>query len=465
MQYTNWASLASCQSSPSPKKSDVSCVLSRDRDTTTTTTTISGTQAPNTDRWRMASSSMNRITGNNGQSSSSSSSGSVEPLQKGCVAYAWMPNWSHTSAFSAPSGVAIGLKGGSERTVISSHLFSDSSKYAYGTLAVPLPRNAKTAREGTPLVKFLRELQWATKPVTSEDSPYGMSFSSGALLHCLNDCVSSELLEHSGSFVGLYSSPDRRHGFSERLWVVVQAGDAAASEKCYDLVKEEGDGGSHALNTTDASWRKNFEHSSSPFRKAKEASKARRTTLARAVLDGVLNFDHEDRDISAYNPITTITNVFSGGEHISDMCVYYAGCSPVKQAGEKGQIVLNESPHTGIFVLEGVKPVAQYLGAFPYGTGRISSLAPYAVRQRQQQKEALLPSSDVFVWESNDSSLGHPRLHYPASDLFRMRTQEFREMEIKLGRNPAAKVVHLRPVAVKLADPKRRKGDAKKAVN
>ncbi len=385
-----------------------------------------------TNIWNMADSSLVRIT--NGD------------LQAGCVKCTWMPNWSHNSTFSSPSGFALALERDSERAVVSPYIFRDPKKYAYGTVAIQLPIDAKNKLEGTPIVECLRRLD--RKPGDRTATPHLPS--TARLLERVRDSVPEELLEHPGSFAGLYASLDRKHDFTERLWVVVQAGDASAAEKAHRVVQEEVSSGK--FNTTDASWHSFVEQSNSPFRKAKDASRDRRASIVRRLMDDLLDVNHLGRDVSAYNPITTISDVFSRLRYSGKTCVYYSGCTPAKQDREKGRVVLNESPRTGIFVLHGVKPVIKYLGAFPYGTGRVGSLSPSAIRERSllSASDAPLPPN-VFCWEGGGGV--HPRLHHPASDLFRMRDREFREVEVKLGRDPSARVVHLRPIAVKMASP------------
>ncbi len=390
-----------------------------------------------TNIWNMADSSLVRIT--NGD------------LQAGCVKCTWMPNWSHNNTFSSPSGFALALERNSERAVVSPYIFRDPRKYAYGTVAIQLPIDAKNKLEGTPIVEFLRRLDRKSGDRTAAAAAATPHLPSTArLLERVHDSVPGELLEHPGSFAGLYASFDRKRDFSERLWVVVQAGDASAAEEAHRVVQEEAPGGK--FNTTDASWHSFVEQSNSPFRKAKDASRDRRASIVRRLMDELLDVNHLGKDVSAYSPITTISDVFSRLRYSGKTCVYYSGCTPAKQDREKGRVVLNESPRTGIFVLHGVKPVIKYLGAFPYGTGRVGSLSPSAIRERSllSPSDAPLPPN-VFCWEGGGGV--HPRLHHPASDLFRMRDREFREMEIKLGRDPSARVVHLRPIAVKMASP------------
>lgn len=390
-----------------------------------------------TNTWSIANNSLNRIT---------RGSKTQLPLQTGCLRCVWMPNWSHNSPFSAPAGFAIALQRNSYETSMSPFLFHTLGKYGYGTVAIPLPTNAKTNREGMPVLSYVRQLDRMATKTHHCHLP-----SSQALQHKLNDLIPGKYLEHGGSFAGLYVSTDRKQDFSEKLWVVVQAGDAEKSKKANRVLLQEGAMGSREFNTTEESWNKYVEWSTAPFAKAKIASKERRSVLSNLLLNDLLDLDHEGRDISAYDPITTVTDVFSRLRHSGRTYVYYSGCTPAKHGGEAGRILLNESPRTGIFLLHEVKPNLELLGAFPYGTGRVSSTAPFAIRNRLQVASRDPLPDNVFCWDGAEGN--HPRLHHPASDLFRLRDQEFRNAEIVLGRNPSAPVIHLRPLCVKMAEP------------
>lgn len=390
-----------------------------------------------TNAWNIADSSLSRI---------SHGSQSQPALQPGCLRCVWMPNWAHNSPFSAPSGFAIALQRDSYETSISPFLFHNPTKYGYGSLAIPLPSNTKNIREGTLLTDYIRQLDRMGSSTKTHTLP-----SSQGLNQKLKQLIPNEYLEQAGSFAGIYVSTDRKKDFSEKLWVVVQAGDAVKSTKANRVLQQEGAAGSNEFNTTGDSWNKYVEFGSAPFAKAKIASKERRSLLANVLLNDLFDLDHEGRDISAYDPITTVSNVFSRLRYSGKTCVYYAGCTPVKHAGQAGRILLNESPRTGIFVLHGVKPKLKSLGAFPYGTGRVSSTAPFAVRGRRKIASRDPLPDNVFCWEGAEKI--HPRLHHPASDLFRLRDHEFRSIEIDLGRDAAAPVIHLRPLCVKMAEP------------
>ncbi len=396
-----------------------------------------------TNAWDIANSSLNRIIrGPKNQG----------PLQKGCLKCVWMPNWAHNTPFSAPSGFVIALQRDSAQTSISPFLFHDPTKYAYGTLAIPLPSTTKNKRDGRLLTDYVRQLdRMASNTQHHHHRKNHVLPSSQALAQQLQEVIPGKYLEHAGSFAGLYVSTDRKRDFSEKIWVVVQAGDAAQSRKANRVLQGEGAAGSREFNTTDSSWNTYVEWGTAPFAKAKIASRERRGTLANLLLNDVLDLDHEGRDISAYDPVTTVTDVFSRLRYSGKTCVYYAGCTPARHGGSRGRIVLNESPRTGIFVLDGIKPNLKFLGAFPYGTGRVSSTAPFAIRSRRKIASRDPLPDNVFCWDGAKKI--HPRLHHPASDLFRLRNREFRNAEILLGREASGRVIHLRPLSVKMAEP------------
>ncbi len=392
-----------------------------------------------TNTWNIANSSVARLcTGSKAQN----------PLQEGCIKCTWMPNWANNTTFSVPSGFALALDRNSARAVISPYLFHDPSKYAYGTLVIPLPADGKTKREGMLITDYVR----SHDKMASSGGGFRRLPSSKRLLEKTHDLIPSKWLEHGGSFAGLYASSDRKNDFAEKLWVVVQASDAAASLEANRVLHRTGSTGTREFNTTNSSWNKFVERSNSPFGKAKAAGKKRRNELANIILDDLLGFDHKGRDISAYGPVTTVTNVFSRLRYSGKTQVFYSGCTPAKHGGEKGRVILNESPRTGIFVLHGVKPVIKCLGAFPYGTGRKASMAPSSVRARAENP-GTPPPDNVFCWDDDDDDKIHPRLYAPVPELFRLRTKEFRQVELNLGRDPVSRVIHLRPIAVKMADP------------
>ena len=391
-----------------------------------------------TNAWSIADNNLARIT---------HGSQSQAALQAGCLRCVWMPNWAHNNSFSAPTGFAIALQRDSYETSISPFLFHNPTKYGYGTLAIPLPSTTKNKREGGLLIDYIRQLdRMASGGGKTHTLP-----SSQALNRKLKDLIPSKYLEHAGSFAGIYVSTARKKDFSEKLWVVVQAGDAVKSTQANRVLQQEGSSGTGQFNTTDDSWNKYVEWSTAPFAQAKIASKKRRGILANVLLNDLFDVDHEGRDISAYDPMTTVTDVFSRLRFSGRTCVYYAGCTPAKHGGEEGRILLNESPRTGIFVLHGVVPNLKMLGAFPYGTGRVSSMAPFAIRSRRKIANRDPLPDNVFCWDG--ASKIHPRLHHPASDLFRLRNREFRKAEILLGREASGRVIHLRPLSVKMAEP------------
>lgn len=325
----------------------------------------------------------------------------------------WMPNRADSHRRHVPSGFAFAVR--RERDVpIVCELFNPD-KFFYGALAVRVPSDTHMRGDRT-----FRD--WAEAPDLDQF---------GAV-------VPQGLLDFPGAYVGMYRALRRRPyakaPYEHEYWAVLQCGAVEQSRTLYQAIEE-----GHSYEHT---WAQTLFSSNMMGQTGVRASDHRRTAVL-GILRG-LGLEMGNRTLDSFVTIETATNCFDE-DHNTETFVYHSGCTPLSQQ-TGGAVVLGERPDLGPTLLQGpggkrtwTVPDA-YLGAFPVGTGRVSSvLGPWS------DNETL---DGPFCWDGGLEI--HPRLR---AGMYRTRDLKFKQTEALLGYNHMWEAVHLQPLAVKLANP------------